>query len=97
MLKSSVNLNETNGTTREEVATLLEEAYAAEEDLRQMLSKIKIHIDGTKDPEIITAIESLFGKSYISSTGNSTLTYNMYCSVLNLMRQMGKSKAEELL
>ena len=47
--------------------------------------------------EIINAIRSIFGESYIYSNGNSIITYSMYSSVINLLRTLGNNKAEETL
>lgn len=80
----------------DEVKELLEEASNISGELRNKLSKISININGSKSPELITAVQTIFGKDYISSSGNTTITYDMYCSLLNLMRELGSKKTEDL-
>lgn len=96
MLNSNLNLEDA-GITIEELTNLLSEATSASEDLRSKLSSLKIKISGAKDPNIITAISNIFGSSYITTSGDSYITYDMYCSVINLIRKLGTTKAEELL
>lgn len=69
----------------------------ADINLRNKLSKIKIHINARDNPELIKAIRTVFDDTYIDTNGNSVITYNMYCAVINLLRQLGTSKAEEIL
>lgn len=97
MLKSDLNIKEENNTTITELQEILSNAYEAEYDLRSQLTKIKINIDGSKNPEIVNAISAIFGPQYVSSNGNSSITYEMYCSVINLIRNLGKNKAKEIL
>ena len=97
MVQNNLNLKEVNGVSQKEIMETLEEAYEISEDLRKKLSKIRINIDKNKNPEIINAIRRIFGDSYISRSGNSTITYDMYCSTLNLIRTLGKNKSEEIL
>lgn len=97
MLQSDLNIKEENNTSLTELQEVLADAYEAEYDLRSQLTKIKINIDGTKNPEIVNAISAIFGPQYVSSNGNSSITYDMYCSVINLIRTLGKNKAQEIL
>lgn len=97
MLQSDLNIKEENNTSLTELQEVLADAYEAEYDLRSQLTKIKINIDGTKNPEIVNAISAIFGPQYISSNGNASITYDMYCSVVNLIRTLGKNKAQEIL
>lgn len=97
MLQNDLNIKEENGTTLTEIQEVLADAYEAENDLRSQLTKIKINIDGGKNPEIVKAISFIFGPEYVSSNGNSSITYEMYCSVINLIRELGKNKAQEIL
>lgn len=94
---SDLNIKKSNGTTQEELWALLAEGYEIEKELRDKLNKIRINIDKNKSPEVITAIRAVFGDSYISRSGNSTITYEMYCVALNLMRKLGSSKASEII
>lgn len=80
-----------------DIQELLHEAQGASGELREKLSKIKINIDGRKSPDIITAIRAIFGDTYINTKGNSYINYDMYCRVIDLLRKVGSSKAEESL
>lgn len=97
MIKDNLNIKETNGATAVDIKETLNEAYAISEELRSKLAKIRINIDKSKNPEIITAVQRIFGDSYISRTGNTTITYDMYCACINLIRTLGEKKAEEIL
>lgn len=79
-----------------EVTDLLEEAASISNDMRKKLSNISIIIKGSDSPDLIRAVQTIFGDDYISSSGNTTLTYDMYCSLLNLMRELGSKKTEDL-
>lgn len=79
----------------EEGQALYDEAIKASEELRQKLSKVRIKIDGNKSPKVIKAIKDVFGDTYITTTGNAYLTYDMYCSVINLIRELGRVTAKE--
>lgn len=96
MLQNDLNIKEENGTTLTEIQEVLADAYEAENDLRSQLTKIKINIDGKSSPNIISAVTAIFGPEYISSNGNCSITYEMYCSVINLIRDLGKLKAQEV-
>lgn len=95
MLKENLNL-ESDSNSVEDVKKILQEGMDASEDLRAKLSHIKININKTEE-SVIKAIRELFGDSYISSSGNSIITYDMYCSTINLIRTLGAQKASEML
>ncbi len=97
MIKSNLNIKEANGVSLASVIETLEEAYEISEELRNKLSKIRINIDKNKNPELINAVKMIFGESYISRTGNTSISYDMYCSTINLIRELGKNKSEEIL
>ena len=79
----------------EEGLALYNEAIKASEDLRLKLGKVRIKISGSSSPAIISAVTSIFGKEYITDSGDTFLTYDMYCSVVNLIRALGKTTADE--
>lgn len=97
MILGNENIKEENGTTIDEVQQVLADARIVDINLRNKLSKIKIHISARDNPELIKAIRTVFDDTYIDSNGNSMITYTMYCSVINLLRQLGTSKAGEIL
>lgn len=80
----------------EEGIALYQEALAASEDLRLKLGKVRIKIDGSKSPKVIKAIQQIFGDKSITEKGDAYLTYDMYCSVVNLIRVLGKTTASEM-
>lgn len=79
-----------------EITDILQEGRDISEELRSKLYKLSVTIDGTKNPELIKAIRHIFGDSYVYSSGNSAITYDMYCSLLRLLKQVGQKKTEEL-
>lgn len=96
MLNNDLNLNGSD-ITQESLTSLITEGTEISEELRLKLGNIKIKISGSKDPNIIIAISKIFGEEYITSTGDSYITYDMYCSVINLIRVLGTQKAKEIL
>ena len=97
MLKDNLNIKESNGATLVDIQETLKEGYLASEELKSKLAKIRINIDKVKNPEIVKAVEHIFGKPFISQAGNTVITYDMYCSCLNLIRTLGQNKAQEIL
>ena len=83
--------------SNEEIESMLQEAVNTSEALRNQLSKIKIKINSSGNAHIIKSIRNVFGESYIDDKGNSYITYDMYCTIMNLMRTLGNAKAGELL
>lgn len=74
---------------------ILEEAIQVSEELREQLSKVKIKIYGGKSPKLVEAVKNIFGEEYIDSKGDSYISYDMYCSVINLIRNLGDLTAGE--
>lgn len=97
MIIGNKNIKPENGATIEEIQQVLAEARLADINLRNKLSKIKIHVNGKSNPELVKAIKTVFDDTYIDANGNSIITYDMYCAVISLLRQIGLSKAEEIL
>lgn len=73
---------------------LMFEGKEISEELRIKLSKVKIKINRITQGDVINAIREVFGEETISSAGNVYITYDMYCSCLNLMRSLGAQIAE---
>ena len=97
MIIGNKNIKPENGATIEAIQQVLAEARLADINLRNKLSKIKIHVNGKSNPELVKAIKTVFDDTYIDANGNSIITYDMYCAVISLLRQIGLSKAEEIL
>lgn len=81
----------------EDEKALYDAGINASEDLRLKLSKIRVKVSGKDSPNVISAVTSLFGAEYINSQGDTYITYDMYCSVINLIRTLGTTTAEEML
>ena len=94
-----MNIDNTKNNVPDDVdiQELLHEAQGVAGELREKLAKIKINIDGSKSPDVVTAIRAIFGEQYVNNKGNSYISYDMYCRVIDLLRKAGKSKAEEIL
>ena len=73
----------------DEVEDVLKEALAASEDLRQKLATVRIIVRGGNSPDIVNAIREIFGSDYINTDGDSYITYDMYCTIINLLRDLG--------
>lgn len=97
MIQNTLNIKQENLTTQEDILEALTEGRKISNELKEKLSKIKININKDSNPELIEAIFRIFGEKYISRSGNSVITYDMYCSTLNLIRTLGKNKSEEIL
>lgn len=79
----------------EEGKLLYEQALVASEDLRSKLSKVRIKIDAKKSKNVVDAVVAIFGDTYLLDDGGCYLTYDMYCSVVNLIRTLGTHTAME--
>lgn len=97
MIQNNINLKEENGVTQQDLLESIAEGREISDELRKKLAKIRINVNVQDNPEIINAIERIFGSTYISKAGNSVITYDMYCSTLNLIRELGKQKSQEIL
>lgn len=97
MVQNNINLREENGVSQQELLETIAEGREISDELRRKLAKIRINVNKQDNPELITAIQRIFGDNYISKAGNSVITYDMYCSTLNLIRTLGKNKSEEIL
>lgn len=80
----------------EEGKLLYEEAISASKELDAILSDIAIIIPSSNE-KIIESILKIFGKEYILDNGDAKLTYAMYKSVVNLIRELGSLSSNEVL
>jgi len=86
---------EGTGVSEQEISDILNEAVEISEELRSNLSSIRVFVSGAEQPTVVSAIGNLFGSENVTSTGDSYITYDMYCTVLNLLRTVGSATAKE--
>jgi len=77
--------------TIEEVNNTLEEARTITKDLKTELSKLRVKLDRVEHAQVILAIREVFGTEYISDYGNIYITYDMYNTCIDLIRNVGKA------
>jgi len=75
----------------EEVNSTLEEARSVSKDLKTELSKLRVKLDRVEHAQVILAIREVFGTEYISDYGNIYITYDMYITCIDLIRNIGKA------
>ena len=49
------------------------------------------------NPEILQAVQNLFGNSYITADGSTYITFPMYLQCLQLIRSVGKNTASQFI
>lgn len=82
--------------TEKEYKEVMAAANAAIKELNSDLSNITIRVSkGSTD--VITAIKYIFGPNYINSDGSSSITYEMFATVTDKVRQAGSLKVQESL
>jgi hypothetical protein len=78
--------------TNEEILT---EAKTVSDELLAKLSNIRIKLDKTKNKDVIEAIKEVFGQEYYSEYGEVYITYPMFVSCINLLRDLGTVLGED--
>ena len=78
--------------TIEDLDVLLSKAQDYLEELKEPLKDIRVPVN-KNNPEILQAVQNLFGNSYITSDGNTYITFPMYLQCLQLIRSVGKNTA----
>lgn len=78
--------------TNEEVLT---EAKTVSDELLAKLSNIRIKLDRVQNKDVIEAIREIFGQEYYSEYGEIYITYPMFITCINLIRQLGIILGEE--
>ena len=78
--------------TNEEI---LAEAKIVSDELLAKLSNIRIKLDKTKNKDVIEAIKEIFGQEYYSDYGEIYITYPMFVSCINLIRDLGTVLGED--
>lgn len=78
--------------TNEEI---LAEAKTVSDELLAKLSNIRIKLDKTKNKDVIEAIKEIFGQEYYSDYGEIYITYSMFVSCINLIRDLGTVLGED--
>lgn len=74
---------------------LLTEAKVVSDELLTKLSNIRIKLDRVQNKDVIEAIREIFGQEYYSEYGEIYITYTMFITCINLIRQLGIILGEE--
>lgn len=74
---------------------LLTEAKVVSDELLTKLSNIRIKLDRVQNKDVIEAIREIFGQEYYSEYGEIYITYPMFITCINLIRQLGIILGEE--
>jgi len=74
----------------DEVNTVLKESEVIQQELQTKLSTIRVKLDKKDNADVIEAIRQVFGGELISDYGNVYITYDMYNTCINLIRDLGK-------
>ncbi len=74
---------------------ILAEAKTVSDELLAKLSNIRIKLDKTKNKDVIEAIKEIFGQEYYSDYGEIYITYPMFVSCINLIRDLGTVLGED--
>lgn len=80
----------------EEGKLLYEEALLASKDLDSKLADVSIRIPASDD-KIIESFVAIYGNDSLLADGSARLTYPMYKSLVNMIRDLGTLTANEVL
>lgn len=80
--------------TETEYNEVMAAVNAAIKELNSDLSNITIRV-GKGSADVITAIKYIFGPNFINSDGTSAITYEMFATVADKLRQAGSLKVQE--
>lgn len=72
------------------VNSVLKESEEIQKELQATLSTIRVKLDKKENADVIDAIRQIFGSEIISDYGNVYITYDMYNTCINLIRDLGK-------
>lgn len=86
------NIPEKEAVTLADLDEILKKASVYMEELKEPLKDIKVPVKKSNE-DILNAINNLFGDSYISSEGESMITFPMYLQCLELIRSVGGNTA----
>lgn len=81
--------------SEEDLEDLLNQANKYMEELREVLKDIKVPVERTVSPQVIEAIQHIFGTTYLTRGGNSYVTFDMFLDCLNITRNVGRATAAE--
>ncbi len=80
--------------TTEDLAEVLRKGQEYREELKSLLKDIKVPVR-KMHPSVIEAIRVLFGDNYITTEGESLITFEMYLDCMDLLRNVGRATAAE--
>lgn len=82
--------------TVKEITSILEELVSAKSQLLDKLKDLKVAVSEERDPDVVTAIKSLYGNDYIKD-GKAAITFEMVAQCVDIVRRAGRAKASELI
>ena len=82
--------------TVKEITSILEELVSAKSQLLDKLKDLKVAVSEERDPDVVTAIKSLYGNDYIKD-GKATITFEIVAQCVDIVRRAGRAKASELI
>ena len=82
--------------TVKEITSILEELVSAKSQLLDKLKDLKVAVSEERDPDVVTAIKSLYGNDYIKD-GKATIAFEMVAQCVDIVRRAGRAKASELI
>ena len=74
----------------------LEKADKVLKELEDKLSNVSVNVSKSSE-DVIEAVRSMFGSSYIKSNGTTTITFDMYKIITAKLREVGSTKVGEYL
>lgn len=79
-----------------DISKIIVELIDAKNTLANGLQNVRVVATQERDPDVITAIVSLFGPNAVKD-GKAVITFNMLTECINVVRNAGKAKAKELI
>lgn len=90
-----VEVEELRQVTEEDLEDVLNRAQDYMQELRETLKDIKVPVTAKVSPEVIEAIQHIFGNTYLNNVGDSFITFEMFLDCLNVTRNVGRATAAE--
>lgn len=72
------------------VNSVIKESEEIQRELQTTLSTIRVKLNKQDNADVIEAIRQVFGNEVFSDYGNIYITYDMYNTCMNLIRDLGK-------
>lgn len=89
-----VEVPELREVSEEDLEDLLNEGQKYLDELKVLLKDIKVPVDNNS-PQVLEAIKSIFGNTYITQDNKSYVTFDMFLDCLHVTRNVGRAVAAE--